>query len=70
MAAPKANANDITTVISALASRQSNRPKSQPLSGSGQIGGQRVTGELAPHSEAQSQTQPMATRVESLCTRR
>ena len=27
------NANDITTVISALASRQSNRPKSKPLSG-------------------------------------
>src|SRR5438094_4203034 len=34
MAAPKAsNANDITTVISSLASRQSNRPKSEPLSG-------------------------------------
>ena len=33
MAAPQANTNDITTVISALASRQSNRPKAQPLSG-------------------------------------
>src|SRR5437899_3504001 len=34
MAAPKAsNTSDITTVISSLASRQSNRPKSQPLSG-------------------------------------
>src|ERR1700752_3198142 len=33
MAAPQANANDITTVISALASRQSNRPKAQPLTG-------------------------------------
>src|SRR5437667_8929961 len=33
MAAPKANANDITTVISALASRQSNRPKAEPLTG-------------------------------------
>ena len=33
-AAPNAsNANDITTVISALASRQSARPKSKPLSG-------------------------------------
>jgi len=31
-------------------------------------GGQRVTGELAPHSEAQSQTQPVAARVETLCT--
>jgi len=27
-----------------------------------------VTGELAPHSEARSQTQPVATRVETLCT--
>src|SRR3954447_23949263 len=27
------NASDITTVIASLASRQSNRPKSQPLSG-------------------------------------
>src|SRR6476660_5153814 len=34
MAVPQTNnANDITTVISALASRQSNRPKSKPLSG-------------------------------------
>jgi flagellar motor switch protein FliG len=35
MAAPQnnSNANDITTVISALASRQSGRPKSKPLSG-------------------------------------
>src|SRR5947207_4915675 len=34
MAVPqKSNASDITTVISSLASRQSNRPKSQPLSG-------------------------------------
>src|SRR5882724_4573114 len=34
MAAPQtSNTSDITTVISALASRQSNRPKSQPLSG-------------------------------------
>src|SRR5881394_3921974 len=34
MAVPQTNnANDITTVISALASRQSSRPKSQPLSG-------------------------------------
>src|SRR5712692_3637597 len=34
MAAPKANnASDITTVISSLASRQSNRPKTEPLSG-------------------------------------
>src|SRR4029450_1606690 len=33
MAAPKANANDITTVISALASRQSNRTRAQPLTG-------------------------------------
>src|SRR5262250_2511339 len=34
MALPQAsNANDITTVISALASRQGNRPKAKPLSG-------------------------------------
>ena len=34
MAVPQTtNTNDITTVISALASRQSNRPKSKPLSG-------------------------------------
>src|SRR3954451_24103017 len=33
MAGPQSNANDITTVISSLASRQSNRPKAQPLSG-------------------------------------
>ena len=33
MAAPKANANDITTVISALASRQSNRTRAEPLTG-------------------------------------
>src|ERR1700750_1026614 len=34
MALPQtSNANDITTVISSLASRQSNRPKAKPLSG-------------------------------------
>src|SRR3954447_13516531 len=34
MAVPQTvNANDITTVISALASRQASRPKSKPLSG-------------------------------------
>src|SRR6202795_737825 len=34
MAVPQTtNANDITTVISALASRQATRPKGQPLSG-------------------------------------
>ena len=34
MAVPQINnTNDITTVISALASRQANRPKTQPLSG-------------------------------------
>src|SRR5947208_9085439 len=34
MAVPQTtNANDITTVISALASRQANRPKSKPLTG-------------------------------------
>ena len=33
MAAPQSNAADITTVISSLASRQNNRPKTQPLSG-------------------------------------
>src|ERR1700720_529937 len=34
MAVPQTtNANDITTVISALASRQSSRPKSKPLAG-------------------------------------
>ena len=33
MAAPQANANDITTVISSLASRQGNRPKAQALTG-------------------------------------
>ena len=34
MAVPQtSNANDITTVIASLASRQSNRPKAQPLSG-------------------------------------
>src|SRR5205809_3061166 len=34
MAVPqKSNASDITTVISSLASRQSNRPKAEPLSG-------------------------------------
>src|SRR5262245_52130984 len=31
--ATQANANDITTVISSLASRQNNRAKSQPVSG-------------------------------------
>ena len=33
MAAPQANAADITNVISSLASRQSNRPRAKPLSG-------------------------------------
>src|SRR3982074_2773956 len=34
MAVPQTtNTNDITTVISALASRQSNRPKAKPISG-------------------------------------
>ena len=34
MAVPQTtNANDITTVISALASRQATRPKGKPLSG-------------------------------------
>src|ERR1041384_4777151 len=32
-AVPAQNSNDITTVISALASRQSGRPKSKPWSG-------------------------------------
>src|SRR5262245_25683500 len=33
MAAPQANASDITNVISSLASRQGSRPKAKPLSG-------------------------------------
>ena len=34
MAVPQTtNANDITSVIASLASRQGNRPKSKPLSG-------------------------------------